>query len=135
MRAYYGESWNHYGEAITRDHGNGARYCGLNLHSHFYRRTVEFRIFNSSLNPMRIQTYIAICHALMMDAKTGKKRSINKSMTVGSMASGALAEDKALFQFLTVIRYNAGMSLQDYRNVKKIWKDSRPQVQPSSARW
>jgi len=126
-RAYYGQ-----GYAYASGHGHGSRYHGLNLHSHFYRGTVEFRVFNSSLNAARIQTYIAICMALMVDAKSGRMRSIGKAYRLGAMASGQVTEEKALFNFLQVLRYQAGMSVEDYRNVKRFWRDSRPQAATSA---
>ena len=125
--AYYGR-----GEGFSAGHGHSARYQALNLHSHFYRNTVEFRLFNSSVNPMRVLTYVALCHALMVDAAKGAKRSVNKRYALGDMAAGRAEEDKIIFNFLTVLRYKAEMNLEDYRNVKKLWKDSRPQVQFAS---
>ncbi len=121
--AYYGQNYTY-----ASGHGHASRYCGLNLHSHFYRGTVEFRVFNSSLNAARIQTYIAVCMAFMVDAKSGRLRSIGKAYRLGAMASGQVTEEKALFNFLQVLRYQAGMSLEDYKNVKRFWRDSRPQA-------
>lgn len=123
MNAYYGRG----GGVFTSSHGHHSRYCALNLHSHFYRRTIEFRMFNTSLNPMRVQTYVAVCLAIVQDAKNGKKRSVQKRYKLGGMADGTTDPEKAFFNFLTVVRYHAGMSLEDYRNLKKIWKDSLPQ--------
>lgn len=119
---YYGR-----GRGTFAGHSDMTRSYGVNLHSHFWRGTIEFRIFNSSMNPERIQTYIAICMALVQDARNGKIRSINKRMALGDMAAGRLDPDKAIFAFLSVVRYQAGMSVEDYRRVKKLWKDSVPQ--------
>lgn len=124
--AYYGR-----GRGTFAGHSDPARIYGVNLHSHFYRGTIEFRLFNSSMNPERIQTYIAICIALVQDARNGKIRSVNKKMELGDMARGRLDPDKAIFAFLSVVRYQAGMSVEDYRGVKKLWKDSRPQSLPN----
>lgn len=123
VRAAYYQGTQH----MAHSHSHHYRYYGLNLHSHFFRGTVEFRVFNSSLNPVRVQTYIAMCVALIEDAKSGKKRSINKAVRMGQMADGSADAAKAFFQFLSVLRYQAGMSLEDYRNIKKIWADSRAQ--------
>lgn len=126
LRAYYGE-----GEAGARRrsayHGDNARYYGLNLHSWFYRKTIEFRIFNSSLNAERIQGYIAICVALVEDARRGNRRSINKAYRLGDMVAGSAREEAALHRFLQVLRYEAGMSVEDMKRVRRIWKDSKPQ--------
>ncbi len=122
--AYYGR-----GEGVyATGHGHGSRYCGLNLHSHFYRQTIEFRVFNSSLNAKRVQSYIALCAAIVRDARNGKLRSVKKAFRLGDMASGVADPKKALFNFLQVLRYEAGMSLEDYQLIKKFWKDSRPQA-------
>lgn len=120
--AYYGP-----GRGATAGHGDSSRYCGLNLHSHFYRGTIEFRIFNSSLNAMRIQTYIAMAVAMVQDGRNNKKRSVAKRYVLGGMAAGTTDGAKAFFSFLAMFRYDAGMSLVDYRNIKKVWKDSKAQ--------
>jgi hypothetical protein len=53
-----------------RSHHDSARYCGVNLHSWFYRKTIEFRVFNSSLNPERVQGYIGMCMAMVQTPAT-----------------------------------------------------------------
>lgn len=127
LRAYYGGT-----EAEARRratyHGDNARYYGLNIHSWFYRKTIEFRIFNSSLNSERIQGYIAICVALVEDARRGNRRSVNKAYRLGGMAAGDSREEAALHRFLQVLRYEAGMDVEDMKRVRRIWKDSRPQT-------
>lgn len=122
---YYGGRRN---AALANGHGHQSRYQGLNLHSHFYRRTVEFRVFNSSLNAERIQMYIALCVGLVADAATGPKRSINKAVRLGDMYNGTADQDKVLLDLLVVLRYKAGIPLVDYRRIKRFWADSRPQV-------
>lgn len=128
MRAYYQQG--RVTDSTTRNHGHGSRYRGLNLHSHWYRGTIEFRVFNSSVNGDRIQMYVALCHAIMQDAKNGKMRSVNRGVVpLGSMANGTADPDKVLFNFLNILRYHGGeMSVDDYRLVKRFWQDSRPQA-------
>jgi hypothetical protein len=41
-----------------------ARYRGLNLHSHAYRGTVEFRYFDGSLDPTRVEIYVKLAMAI-----------------------------------------------------------------------
>ncbi len=123
QRAYYGGT----GNTFAASHGHSSRYCALNLHSHFYRGTIEFRLFNSSMNTKRVQTYIAVAVALVEDARRGHKRSVNRAVRLGAMASGQADAARVFFRFLTVVRYEAGMSLEDYRNLKAIWKGSRAQ--------
>lgn len=126
QRAYYGSD----GGWRRESHGHSSRYCGLNLHSHWYRGTIEFRIFNSSVNPERVQAYIAVCAAIIRDAKNDKLRSIGKGAhALGSMERMTQEEvDKVFFNFISVMRYQAGLSIDDYRLVKRFWKDSVPQA-------
>lgn len=124
QRAYYGRDRT--GSRFS--HGEAARYAGLNLHSHWYRGTIEFRVFNGSVNAERIQAYVALCHAIIQDAKNDKLRSVKSGVVaLGSMARGEAEEDKVLFNLLAILRYQAGMSKDHYRLIKKYWADSRPQ--------
>lgn len=54
-----------YGEPVDPkwqdDRYHESRYRGLNLQSYFYRFTVEFRYFDASLDPDRIEAYIRRC--------------------------------------------------------------------------
>ena len=54
-------------------HYNDTRYYALNLHSVFYRGTVEFRCFNSTLHAGRAAAYINLC--LAMSAQAVNQRS------------------------------------------------------------
>lgn len=111
-----------------RQHGHGSRYCGINLASYYFRGTIEFRLFNSSMNAERVQAYIAICVALVEDARRGKRRSINQVYPLGGMVAGTTNPNAAYHRFQQVVRYDAGMDLVDYKRMNKIWKDSLPQA-------
>jgi hypothetical protein len=126
IRAYYGRDMRDPRQQLG--HGDSSRYYGLNLHSWFYRGTIEFRIFNSSVNADRIQAYIALCHALVEDARRGNKRSVNKTFPIGAMARGEVTEKAAYHRFQQVMRYEAGMDLADYKLMNRCWKDSVPQT-------
>ncbi len=55
---------NH-GYTGSRDgHYNHTRYQCLNLHSYFYRGTVEFRMFNSTTHAGELKAYIQFCLAI-----------------------------------------------------------------------
>jgi len=131
-RAWYGLRPGQDHSYSARDHGHGSRYCGLNLHSYFYRQTIEFRIFNSSLNPERVQAYIAMCVAIVEDARRGNRRSFNKRYALGGMKSGDTSDKAAYHRFLQVLRYSADLSLEDMGRLNKVWKDSVPQEYFSS---
>jgi hypothetical protein len=78
--------WRH-GSRVTRYQLEGAwygrylgspsrydtsRYHGLNLNSWFYRGTVEFRYFASTLHAGRVRAMITLCLALVAHAVTAK---------------------------------------------------------------
>lgn len=112
---------------------NHSRYTALNLRSFFQRGTIEFRYFNSSVNPVRIQTYIALCVAIMEDARLGYSRSVKKSYRLGDMQSGMVSDSAVILRLQQVLR-TAGkdtsvlMSVEDWKNLRNIcWKGSRPQ--------
>lgn len=112
---------------------NHDRYYGINLRSFFQRGTIEFRYFNSSVNPVRIQTYIALCTAIVEDARRGYSRSVAKSYKLGAMKSGAVKEDAVFLRLQQVLRTESKdtsvlMSTEDWKNLRKIcWKGSKPQ--------
>lgn len=61
------------GNIRHHEHYNWTRYYALNLHSVFYRGTVEFRCFNSTLHAGRAKAYIDLC--LAMSAQAINQRS------------------------------------------------------------
>lgn len=107
--------------------GHSSRYHGLNLHSWATRRTIEFRVFNTTLNPERLQAYIAIAVGMVQDARVGKRRSMAKAYKMGDMAAGRVPEKSAYLNFYNMLRYGAGLDLVDMRRIARCWKDSRPQ--------
>ena len=54
-------------------HYDSSRYYGLNLHSYFYRGTVEWRMFNSTLHAGKVKAYIQFCLAMSAQAINQKK--------------------------------------------------------------
>ncbi len=112
-----------------------SRRSGLNLTSYWSKNTIEFRVFNSSVNHERIWGYIALCHQIVRDACLNQKRSLAKRYPLGSMKSGQLQEEKVRSYFFGVLskpsasdRQLEGMSKEDLKILAKIWKDSRPQA-------
>ncbi len=55
------------------------RYKGLNLHSVFYKGTLEFRIFNSTLHAGEIKSYIQLCLAISNQALEQKSARFRKT--------------------------------------------------------
>lgn len=56
------------GRSESREHYNWTRYYALNLHSVFYRGTVEFRCFNATLHAGRVRAYVNLCLAISAQA-------------------------------------------------------------------
>jgi hypothetical protein len=56
------------GDNGSNEHYNWTRYYALNLHSVFYRGTVEWRCFNSTLHAGRAAAYVNLCLAISAQA-------------------------------------------------------------------
>lgn len=111
------------------------RYTATNLRSFFQRGTIEFRYFNSSVNPDRVQAYIALCVAIVDDARNGYSRSVKKSYRLGGMADGTTCEKALFLRLQQILRSNSKdtkvcMSAEDWKNLRKLcWgKGSVPQA-------
>ena len=61
------------------DHYNWTRYYALNLHSVFYRGTVEWRCFNSTLHAGRARAYLNLCLAMSAQAINQKRSVMRKT--------------------------------------------------------
>ena len=56
-------------------HYNDSRYHGLNLHSMWYRGTVEFRLFHATLHAGEVRAYINLCLAMSAQAINASRAS------------------------------------------------------------
>ena len=56
------------GEDYSYRHYDDTRYHALNLHSVFYKGTVEFRLFNSTLHAGEVKSAIQLCLAISHQA-------------------------------------------------------------------
>lgn len=61
------------GDVSHSEHYNWTRYYACNLHSMFYRGTVEFRMFNATMHAGRAAAYVRLC--LAMSAQAINQRS------------------------------------------------------------
>lgn len=77
---WYSQSNDNYMGGIDHTHYNSTRYHGINLHSYFSKNTVEFRLFNSTLNEDKVKAYIQLCLALSAWAITAENRISFHSM-------------------------------------------------------
>ena len=60
------------------NHYHDSRYTCLNIHSLFYRGTLEFRLFNGTTHAGRIKTYIQFCLAISNQALSQSCASYRK---------------------------------------------------------
>lgn len=60
-------------------HYSQTRYKGLNLHSVFYKGTIEFRLFNGTLHAGEIKSYIQLCLAISNQALQQKSARFRKT--------------------------------------------------------
>jgi len=69
------------GSSGSYEHYNWTRYYALNLHSVFYRGTVEFRCFNATLHAGRAKSYINLCLAISSQAIAQRSTVMRKTQS------------------------------------------------------
>ena len=69
------------GDNGSTEHYNWTRYYALNLHSVFYRGTVEFRCFNSTLHAGRAAAYVNLCLAMSAQAIAQRSTVMRKTQS------------------------------------------------------
>ena len=67
------------GDVSNAEHYNWTRYHALNLHSVFYRGTVEWRCFNSTLHAGKIAAYVNLCLAISAQAIAQRSTVMRKT--------------------------------------------------------
>ena len=68
-------------EGTRNQHYSSSRYHMLNLHSQFYRGTIEYRLFNSTLHAGKVKAYIQMVLAITAQSQTVKYASPIKRST------------------------------------------------------
>lgn len=94
------------GNVDSTTHYNWTRYYALNLHSVFYRGTVEWRCFNSTLHAGRAKAYVDLCLAMSAQA-------INQRSTVMRKTRS----DNELFTF-RVWLVRMGLNGPEFKNTR-----------------
>ena len=69
------------GNVKSTDHYNWTRYYALNLHSVFYRGTVEWRCFNSTLHAGKVAAYVNLCLAISAQAIAQRSTVMRKTQS------------------------------------------------------
>ena len=90
------------------EHYHGSRYHALNLHSFWYRGTVEFRLFEATLHAGEVRAYITFCLALSAYAINAKRTAATVLDTGGN--------DKYAFRCLLL---RLGLSGDEYKNCRE----------------
>lgn len=67
------------GNVESTEHYNWTRYYALNLHSVFYRGTVEWRCFNSTLHAGKVAAYVNLCLAISAQAIAQRSTVMRKT--------------------------------------------------------
>ena len=67
------------GHVENDEHYNWTRYHALNLHSVFYRGTVEWRCFNATLHAGKIAAYVNLCLAISAQAIAQRSTVMRKT--------------------------------------------------------
>lgn len=94
------------GDVGRREHYNWTRYYALNLHSVFYRGTVEWRCFNSTLHAGRAAAYINLCLAISAQAIAQRSTVMRKTQS-----------DNELFTFRTWL-VRLGLNGREFKNTR-----------------
>lgn len=97
------------------EHYNWTRYYALNLHSVFYRGTLEWRCFESTLHAGKVRANITLALAISAQA-------INQSRTV--MRKTEISENPA-FTFRTFL-LRLGLIGPEYKNVREHLLENLP---------
>lgn len=101
---------NYYG-GISHEHYNDTRYHGVNLHSYFSKKTVEFRLFNSTLHAGKIKAYIQFCLAVSAWAIESTDHIIFRSM------DGYTADQKVTIMY-NILTNRLGLSGNEFKTCR-----------------
>lgn len=101
---------------INPDHYNGTRYHGLNLHNVWYRGTIEFRWFNSTLHAGKVKSYIQLCMLLALKALNAKMTSAKRRNY----------DPESAKYDLRVFLLGLGMTGDEYKTARKWLMDKLP---------
>lgn len=110
FRQFADEYYKDYGgyDANIDMHYSRARYLGLNLHSFFENQTVEFRLFNSTLEADEIKTDVLLALAICSQALYQTKTSYRVTQT-----------DNEAYSFRTFL-LRLGFIGEEFRTARKI---------------
>ena len=105
-------------------YAHSPKYNFINLQTR-NQATVEFRLFNSTMNAKLVQANVALCANLVHVVRLGKfKRALNRETVIplGSMKEGWRDPDESFKQMLRILRCGGdGISPKDEALLKEFW--------------
>ena len=93
---------------------HSTRYHGLNLHAMFTKGTIEFRLFNSTLEEKEVKAYIQFALALCKQAQVHKKAVMKKTNSYN---------DKYLFRCFLL---RLGLSGDEFKDCRQVLLSKLP---------
>lgn len=108
---WYSPNNDGYCSGIRHDHYNSTRYHGLNLHSYFSKKTVEFRLFNSTLHAGKIKAYIQFCLAVSAWSITS-----NDKVTFRSMETYSASQKVTIMR--NILTNRLGLSGEEFKTCR-----------------
>lgn len=102
------------GDVNATEHYNWTRYHALNLHSVFYRGTVEYRMFNSTLHAGRVKAYVHLALGISSQSLEQRGSQMRKTQS-----------DNPAFTFRTWL-LRMGMIGEEYKNTREHLLASLP---------
>lgn len=106
-----------------KEHSYGERYLAINLHSFFYRGTLEFRLHSGSVNYIKIRNWINILHLLLKhglelpESKIEELRGANKGTRRDYFTDVVLTSDLKEYYLKRVRKFSgSGGDDESYSN-------------------
>ena len=100
---WYSKANHNYEGYDNNNHYNQTRYQCLNLHSYFYRGTVEFRLFNSTTHAGELKAYIQFCLAVSAWAVNSTDKIVFKNIDTYTATQKATIMNGVLTERLGLI--------------------------------
>ena len=122
-----------YGQRTTNpEHYHRSRYSGVNLHSYWYRNTLEFRWFHGTTHAGEVKAYVQFCLAIAAKAlntrsASSRKREFSATSAKYSFRCWLLRLGLIGEEFKT-----ARLHLMANMPGSAAWKNGRPQI-PAAA--
>lgn len=102
-----------YNGGVSREHYNSTRYHGINLHSLFTDKGVEFRYFNGTTDADKIEAYIQLCLGI-------NAYCINNPGAVYGFSEGNYSPEEKARHMKRFLRKRLGMDATNYKTLNRV---------------